>query len=725
MMQGSDLLRTFETELHRGTEQLQSLLLEIERINEFSEATPHLQESYRIVHSIKGASRIVGLTGIEDMAHAMEDRFQKFLKEKIIPSAEETSVFLKFAEGFVAAFQSFLSGSLFDHEPLLMELAQVVSSQKDKAGKPEKLEKVVEKTEPEKKTTLKPVEPRAPAPVAAPQPVPAIVEEPRAAISQREEYLNVPTRRFDELIRRVEEAFLIESRIAALISDYDATCQEGDNGNLQMLWQKKHPQIEKESARLHFVLMQFHDLVRQFRMVPISRIRVPLQRAVRDLSLAVKKSASFTLTGEDQMVDASLLDALQEPIIHIIRNSIDHGIEPPEERAAVGKRTEGHLHFEARLISGFLQLQITDDGGGINVEAVKQRAYERGLVSAEQVETWTEPQWIEVIFSPGFSTAKSVSSISGRGMGMDIVKQRIQEMGGYVHVTTNRGVGTTVQLQVPIGLLTPRVLLTRCGPHLAAIPTADIEKVFPLRHGRPESVNGQTLVRLNDIPIPLEPLAAHLGWGSYSTTSGHVIALNRQGTCKGLLVDEIIGEIEQVAFPPPWNLRGIPFLAGVIVLGNGTLVPMIETRDLLRSPAEATAALPQIGAPRMEPISKLPTVLVVDDSSTVLALHRSILRNAGYDVLTAEDGMAGWTLLQSQQPDLILTDIEMPRMNGLELIQKIRGNQNLKSVPIIVISQYGSRDDLQRAAELGADRYIVKSAFDPQKLLEMIRELLE
>jgi CheY-like chemotaxis protein len=197
--------------------------------------------------------------------------------------------------------------------------------------------------------------------------------------------------------------------------------------------------------------------------------------------------------------------------------------------------------------------------------------------------------------------------------------------------------------------------------------------------------------------------------------------LQRQGIRKAVLVDEVISEIEQVAFPPPWNLRGMPYLAGVIVMGTGTLVPVIEARDLMQKASATRLAAP---AEMAVPAARRQSVMVVDDSPTILALHRSILKNAGFEVIVAEDGNAAWKALQLQDVDLLLTDIEMPGMNGLELIRKVRASATRRHMPVIVISQYGSREDLQKGAGAGADRYIVKSAFDPQKLLEMIHELL-
>lgn len=715
MAEGSDLLRTFETELCQGVERVQSLLLEMESMQDLQTILPAMQEVYRIVHTIKGASRVVGLSNIEDMAHSMEDRIQTELNGKRKPTQQETSVFLRVTEAFISGFNAFLAGENFDQVPYLDELKSLQLEPVEKAQAPKQTPAEPKKKEPQ---------PGRLSPEETPGEATPAPRESRRAAAQREEYVNVPTTRIDELFRRVEEAFLIESRLSALIDELDQNIQESGNGHGSTVWQKGRPNLLKETNRLHFVLMQFHELVRLFRMVPMRRARVPLQRAVRDLSSTLGKQVTLHFSGDDQMVDASMLESLQDPMTHLIRNAIDHGLEPAEERRSHGKPPEGNVTIKAATSGGFLHIDVADDGRGIDYQKIRQKALDQGLVTAESSESWTDADWLELLFRPNFSTAVSVTQVSGRGIGLDIVRRRIEDIGGRLKVSSTLGIGTTFQIQAPIGMLTPRVLLVRCGSHQASVPTSEIERVFSFHRAGAETIDGQMLVRWQGLPIPVEALAADLGWEAEPIQTGHVLVVNVHGMRKGLLVDEIIGEVEQVAFPPPWNLRGVPYLGGVMVLGNGTLVPVIETRDLAGVSRGAGAAVAAARAPE-EALEKRVTLLVVDDSQTILALHRSILRNAGYEVITAEDGAAAWKTLKEQSVQLILTDIEMPRMNGLDLIRKVRQDRSSKHLPIIVVSQYGSRNDLQKAAEAGADRYIVKSAFDPQKLLETVRELLE
>jgi chemotaxis protein histidine kinase CheA/CheY-like chemotaxis protein len=679
MNEAPDLVQTFESELRKSAEQIQAHLLALE-----AGGGEGLQEAYRLTHSVKGAARVVGLLSIEELAHALEDRLQGLVRSGTTPAAAEVSVYLRVVDGFVAGLDAFLQGADHDPAPLLTELQTVGATE----GAPRAV--VTEDAE----------VPTAPVPAAR----------------RKDDLLRVPTASVDALFRRVEEAFLVESRLETLagaLAD-DAADRDRTLANLR-----------RETARLHQVLLQFHEIVRAFRMEPLERLRVPLQRATRDVGTALRKPAAFRLGNPRLLVDTALLDALLEPLLHLVRNAVDHGLEPPEVRASAGKPAEGLVEVEGRMWGGHLELRVRDDGRGLSLPAIRRRALEAGFVSPEQAAAWSETQWLSLPFRPGFSTTEQVSAFSGRGMGLDIVRDRIRGLGGDVHLESQPGRGTTFAIRVPVRLLTSRTLLLRCGSQLAGVPVADVECVLPYRSQSALLVAGQAHVLWDGLPVPLDLLAGHLGWPGSAPEQGHAVVVHRQGSRRGVLVDEVLGEVEQPALPAPWNLRGLGYLGGLIVLGTGSVVPLLELRELLpwgavAGSAEAAASVVPLPAPSAEKR----VVLVVDDSATIRALHRSVLRSVGHEVLTADDGADGLALLHRRAVDLVITDIQMPRMDGLTLLRRIREVPAWQRLPVIVVSQYGRRDDLQKAAAAGADRYIVKSSFEPKVLTEMVAELL-
>jgi two-component system chemotaxis sensor kinase CheA len=610
-----------------------------------------------------------------------------------------TTAFLRVVDGFRAALEAFRGGRDFDPEPYMHDFRNLEggSLERQVLGSTGLLD------EQESEAT------------------PATAETPSAERGgARDEFLRVPTQSVDELFRRVEEAFLIEARLRSQAERLEegggASGGEAGRGALTAL--------HRETLKLHQVLVQFHELVRSFRMEPLDRMRLGLQRTVREVATSLGKDVAFRFTGRHELVDAATLEALQEPLLHLVRNAVDHGIESPAERREAGKAQQATVEVVGLMRGSTLEIRVADDGRGVRLEAVRERALNEGHVKPEEAAGWSEADWLDLLFRPGFSTSATVSSVSGRGIGLDIVRDRLEGLGGEVRVSSRPGQGTSFELRVPVRLLTARMLLVRCGSHTAALPVADVDRVLAVRVEELEQSGGKSHLRHGGMPIPIEPLAGHLGWEA--GPGSHAVLVGRDGARRGFLVDEVLGEIEQPAMPAPWNLRGLHHLGGVLVMGDGSVAPLLEVGDLGRAEAHrrqepAPAAPPRAPGKEQEPRR----VLVVDDSPTLRALHRSVLENAGYLVVEAEEGTAALAALQKQPADLVVTDIQMPGMDGLTLIRRLRETAQWRRLPIIVVSQYGRKDDLQKAAALGADRYVVKSSFDPQRFLEMVKELVD
>ncbi len=694
----ADLLQTFELELEKSAREIQALLLSVEQAPSV-EAARALREAYRLTHSVKGAARVVGLSSIEEIAHALEGRLQDLVRDSSRPTPAMTTAFLRVVDGFTAGLAAFQGGEDFDPEPFMTEFRGLAggSLEREVLGSKGLLDEDAE--------------------AAAEAPSPATREAPLVV---RDELLRVPTQAVDELFRRVEESFLIEARLRSIGERLDEAIERRRLDDASPVV----ADLERERLRLHQVLLQVNELVRSFRMEPLDRLRVGLQRVVRELAAGLGKQVAFRFTGRHELVDAATLDALQEPLLHLLRNALDHGVEAPEARRAAGKPAEATLEVAGRMRGGTLELRVGDDGRGVDLEAVRARAARDGLVEAEAAAALGEAELHELLFRPGFTTRSDVTAISGRGLGLDIVRDRLRALGGEVRLTSRPGLGATFELRVPVKLLTARVLLVRAGPHTAGLPVAAIERVVPFRADAVEVSAGQAHLRVQDVPIPVEALAGHLGWEP--GRGSHVVVVGRDGAQRGYVVDEVIGEVEQPAMPAPWNLRALGFLGGVIVLGDGTVVPLVEVRDLGRDGAVAPlpARRPADERRRRGPGEKL-SVLVVDDSPTLRVLHRTTLEAAGYQVEEAEDGVEALAALEARGADLVVLDIQMPNMDGLTLIRRIRQRPEWRRLPLVVVSQYGKKDDLQRAAALGADRYLVKGQFEPARLVAMVQELVD
>ncbi len=693
-----DLLKTFELELGRSAEQIQSLLLSVERAAP-AEAAKALREAYRLTHSVKGAARIVGLSSIEEMAHALEERLQALVRADARPTAEMTSAFLRVVDGFTAGLTAFQKGEELDPEPFM---------QKFRALSGVALERQV----PGSAGLVDDAAVAEPSPPPGPGgPAPAI-----DAPAPRDAQLRVPTQAVDELLRRVEESFLIETRLVALAGHLDERAPDRLRGEVS--------ELHRETAKLHQVLVHLHEVVRSFRLEPFERLRVGLTRMVRELAVSLGKSATLRFSGRHELVDAATLDALQEPLLHLVRNAVDHGVETPEARRAANKPEEATVEVSGVVRGGALEVRVSDDGRGVELEAVRASAVRRGLVEPSAAASLGEPALLELLFESGFSTAGEVTAISGRGLGLDIVRSRLSAMGGEVRLSSRPGLGATFELSVPVKRLSARALLVRSGPHTAALPVASIERVVAFREAEVAVSAGAAHVTFEGTALPVEPLADHLGWERGHAS--HVVVVGREGARRGLLVDELLGEVEQPAMLAPACLAEVPFLGGVLVLGTGEVVPLIEPRELGRpGGASRREARPRSAPQPTAPSAGKHRVLVVDDSPTVRALHGSVLEEAGFAVTEAEDGVQALERLAQGGVELVVLDIQMPRMDGLTLVSRVRESAAFRHLPLIVVSQYGRKEDLHKAAALGADRYIVKATFEPGRFVEMVRELLE
>ena len=484
--------------------------------------------------------------------------------------------------------------------------------------------------------------------------------------------------------------------------------------------------LDADVRRLEHVAADLHDSVRRLRLVPVGVALAGLPRLVRDTAAACGKQARLELVGDDTEVDRSVLEGISGALTHLVRNAVDHGLEGPAGRAAAGKPPVGTVTLRAREERGALILEVADDGAGIDVDAVRRRGVELGLVSAEQATA----AGLDLVFRPGFSTAGRITEVSGRGVGLDAVTATVESLQGSVALGTDPGSGTTFTVTLPLTLATTRSLLLRAGGHTLALPLATVSRVVRVDDEAVGRSGGRAALRGLGAPVALAELAAVLGLppgdGPAAGAPAPLAVIAASGsTAAGVLVDEIRGEEEIVVTTLPAPLQRVRFTAGATILGTGEVVPVLHAGEVFRAAAghlPAASAVAGAGAAAAPAGPKV--VVVADDSVTTRTLERVILESAGYEVRTAADGAQALALVQAGGCDAVVSDVQMPVLDGFALCERLRADARFRDLPVVLVTALGSRDDRERGVAVGADAYIVKGEFDQETLLATLRRLL-
>lgn len=452
-------------------------------------------------------------------------------------------------------------------------------------------------------------------------------------------------------------------------------------------------------------------------------------RMVRDLARQLGKQVKFEIIGKSTQVDRDILEKLEAPITHILRNALDHGIELPQERLEAGKSAEGILRLEAAHRGGMLSITVSDDGKGVDIEKLRQKIINQGMASEEMVVQMTEPELLEFLFLPGFSTASKVTEISGRGVGLDVVQSMIQEVGGILRAISEPGKGMSFHLQLPLTLSVIRTLLVEIAGEPYAFPLTRIDRIVMINRSEIEVVESRQYFKLDGQNIGLVSARQVLELKK-AELNGEVlpaIILSDRYNHYGLVVDRFLGERDLVVRPLDPRLGKVPDISAVALMSDGSPVLIMDVEDIIRSIDKLLMVA------RLHKVSKVADgsdfkkrkrILVVDDSITVREVERKLLENNGYEVEIAINGMEAWNAVRTNQYNLVITDVDMPRMTGIELVSNIKSNPNLKSIPAIVVSYKDREEDRIRGLEVGADYYLTKSSFHDDTLLNAVIDLI-
>jgi len=730
------LLAVFRIEAEATTATLSAGLVKLES-NTADRA--ELEALMRAAHSLKGAARIVGIDAGVELAHAMEDCFVALQNARLTLDSGQVDLLLRGVDQLSElakvpsdALEAFLTRHSAELHALSERIAELT-------GKPSSAPEVA-----------------APArkPVAAPGPAAqleaddaerfvrvtgesikrlmglageSLVEARRLEsfggslrqLKQRLSALGDVVEELEQLAKDAEQRAIVDK--ASALKGRALECRDFVARGLT--------EFDAYARRMDVLGDRLYREAQKTRMRPFADGTRSLPRTVRDLARALGKSVRLEIAGESTEVDRDVLESLDAPLGHLLRNAIDHGIESRDERRLRGKPEQGLVRLEARHHGGKLSVCVSDDGKGIDPEAVRGKAVERGLLTADMAKSLSQAELMEFVFLPGFSTASRLTDISGRGVGLDVVRSIVSDIGGSVTASSELGVGTIFMLELPVTRSVIRAILVEIAAEPYAFPLLDIARVVSVPLSAIKTMEGKQFFVQNgkNVGLVRAEQVLRLEQAGAADDELSVVVIGDEHRKFGVVVDRFLGEQDLVVRPLDPRLGRVQDVAAAAVLPDGTPALIVDVNDMLSTIGKlvdqgtldtvlrhASSAAPQ---PRKR-------VLVVDDSITVREVERQLLTNRGYEVDVAVDGVDGWNSIQNTAYDLVITDVDMPRMNGIDLVRAVKQNARLQQIPVVIVSYKDRSEDRLNGLSAGANYYLTKSSFHDDTLVSAVEELI-
>lgn len=785
MIDDPDLRRLFKAESGEHIARLDDGLLRLEKTPTDQKL---LEELFRESHSLKGAARMLGLSGIETSAHDLESVFnaarkgEALITPKMIEQMNSGLAVLRervqtslAGEGKSSLPAGQQAGEMRVPEPPATPEQVTDTSVSQRPMQPSHLQPYTTSGEPQSAGASSghvvpqaPVPPQnvssapqtaAPAPSSVPSnfppPSPSSAADGKPEEPFRIETVRVETRKLDELLNQVGELSVIQGRaqhrlalMEELLELWAVLERGGRRGGLLSLQSGKGGEQAREadamarfgellkkarsalfddSSRLESTGKRLEDQVRSIRLLPLSNVFALFPRMVRDLAKEQNKEVELVVEGSDITADKRILEEMKDPLMHLIRNAVDHGIEPPDERERQGKPRRGKLWLCAARENANVLLTVRDDGRGLSSDAIRQAAQKRGVQSAASLADMSPEQLQQLIFLPGFSTSAFVTELSGRGVGLDVVRSNVEHLKGDIQLESAENQGLAVRLRLPLSLTTTRILLASAGGRPFGLPVEFVQTSRRVRESDLFTLEGRSAVLLDTPPV----LAAHLAHllelpataSSESPETLACIILQVGNERLALLTDELLGEEEVVPKALNAPLQRVRNVSGLAMLGSGEICPVLNPADLLRS-ARNIGVVAESGTHEVQREGVRPSVLLVEDSSLIRAMEKRILEDGGYEVVTAVDGLDALNVLGTRTFNAIVSDIMMPNMDGLSLTERVRAEPRYKELPVILVTSLASDEDKRRGLEVGASAYIPKPSFDQRVLMETLKRLV-
>jgi two-component system chemotaxis sensor kinase CheA len=755
---------TFKIEASEGIANITSNLMELENGPPEERQAQLIEAIYREAHSLKGAARAVNISEIEQICQSLESVFSG-MKNKTVSMAP--GLFNTFHQTVNTLTDMLKNAETGISEPMkndvkeiLMKLQKVahgVSSEvhNAKLTAPEKPESAMQAMENER-----------------PQARPAGMKE--IVPSKQDETIRISVGKLDSLLFQAEEMLVLKQKfehfgdglnliakklnswsqeataVSSQVADIDQQLQQAVVGEVLTPFDESIRQmvnffdwgasliksVEGELGKMQksSVIETYNsgtkiesllDEVKKMISVPFTAILDVFPKAARDLSTDIGKEVQVLIRGAGIEIDRRILEEIRNPLMHLLRNCVDHGIEKPAVRKQTGKPERGTIELTIeRLDSNKVEITISDDGAGIDLGRLKKKYIMNEKVSAAEADQLDENDLVNYIFKTGISTSDMITDLSGRGLGLAIVQEKIEQLGGSVSVKSDTGKGTSFKMQIPLTLVTFRGVRMLVGDREFISPTSKIDRVFRVLKTEIKLIDNKPAIPLNGGVIPLVFMADILEIPFKESDNPYIIVLiiGEKESKIGFVVDEILDE--EVVLVKKFNnqLKRVRNIAGATVLGSGKVIPILNVSDLLKSAIKDTPLRNLRNAVEKETAKK--SILVVEDSITSRMLLKNILETAGYLVSTAIDGAEGYAKAKGDHFDLILSDVDMPRMNGFDMTSKIRSDHAIADIPIVLVTSLSKSEDREHGMEVGASAYIVKGSFDQSNLLEVVERLI-
>jgi len=749
-MRDASLLELFSLEAEAQTQVLSAGLLALERDPTQAD---QLESCMRAAHSLKGAARIVGVDAGVSVSHVMEDCLVSAQEGRLLLRPEHIDALLQGTDLLMRIATPNNNPEAADIEAYVALMARLLDPAAPRVAPaaPVMAELQLEPPGPR-------IEPPTPAVEASSAPAP---RKTKRTTENGERVLRVTAERLNSLLdlssKSLVETLRLKPHLATMqrlkrMQSNSLRALENLNVHLkdhalslearealedarrllaqsQQLLMEKNAELDEFAWHASQRAQVLYDTALACRMRPFADVLTGQVRMVRDLGRDLGKQVRLEIEGEKTQVDRDVLEKLEAPLTHLLRNAVDHGIETPEQRLLAGKPAEGLIRLRASHQAGLLVLELSDDGNGVDLEKVRRSIVERNLSPVETAAQLSEEELLTFLFLPGFSLRDTVTEVSGRGVGLDAVQHMVRQLRGAVVLEQTAGEGSRFHLEVPLTLSVVRSLVVEVGDEAYAFPLAHIERMCDLESADIVQVEGRQHFWHEGRHVGLVA-ASQLLQRPASQNSGQtlkVVVIRERDAIYGVAVERFIGERTLVVLPLDERLGKVQDISAGALLDDGSVVLIVDVEDMLRSVEKLlnTGRLERIARHSNQVVEAArKRILVVDDSLTVRELQRKLLLNRGYDVAVAVDGMDGWNALRSEDFDLLITDIDMPRMDGIELVTLLRRDNRLQSLPVMVVSYKDREEDRRRGLDAGADYYLAKASFHDDALLDAVVELI-